>query len=340
MTNEHPAERVGRCHPLDRIAPQSARESLAFRLSQNRESLVAAWRREQERFLFNTGPETGADVVSFGFAACLELLTVGSLSSSDNLLARFGAPGETPANTASRLQHVFSTMCSALTPAVVELWPDDAEEQRQAISLLLGAMDIGMAEVCCALEQAVSERTQEADAHHLRCLEELARLVTRDSLRLVPTGDIPQPQGQTIAIDHASDAAGVRRAVAAAAGELDMLKPRLDDLSLAVGEAVSNVIRHAGKGTAHVWRTEHTVFVRVDDNGGGIAVENLPHVISPGWSSEVSLGMGFTLMLEMSDALWLASGPEGTSICIEKWTRGRPLYEAGAAHPATARFFA
>ena len=338
MFKEHPAERVRRSHPLDPIAPQTARESLALLLSQHRESLVANWRREQEKFLYSTGPAAGADIVSFGFSACLELLTVGSLARSENLLTRFGAPGETPANTAARLHHVFSTMCDALSPVVLEAWADDANRQRQAIALLLGAMDIGVAEVCCALEQTVSERVREADEHHLHCLEELARLVTGDSLRLVPAGKLPHPQGQRIAIRHASDAAGVRRAVAAAAREIEMATPRVEDLSLAVGEAVSNVIQHAGKGTAHVWRTDHTVFVRVDDNGHGIAVENLPKVVSPGWSSEVSLGMGFTLMLEMSDALWLASGPEGTSICIEKWICRRPLYEAGGSHRATTRF--
>lgn len=340
MTIEDPAERVNPSHPLDRIAPQAVRESFALLLSQHRESLIADWRRQHGKFLYSTGHEGGADVISFGFAACLELLTSGTLAGSENLLTRFGAPGETPANTAARLHHVFSTMCHALSPLVVEAWSDDEERQRQAIALLLGAMDIGVGEVCCALEQAVADRALKAEEHHLQCLEELGRLVTRDSLRLVPVGHLPRAQGEGLTIRHASDAAGVRRAVAAAALEIQMAKPRADDLSLAVGEAVSNVIRHAGEGTAHVWRTDHTVFVRVDDSGGGIAVENLPKVVSPGWSSEYSLGMGFTLMLEMSDALWLASGPDGTSICIEKSISARPLYEGGAFHPAAARFLA
>ncbi|HEY3413167.1 MAG TPA: ATP-binding protein [Armatimonadota bacterium] len=340
MPKEQPPERVSPSHPLDAIAPRFARESLANLLSQHREALTAEWRREQDKFLYSAGAPAGADIVDFGFDACLELLASGCLARSGNFLTRFRAPGETPAHTAARLHHVFSTMCHSLTPVVVDAWGDDPERLRQAIALLLGAMDIGVAEVCSALELAVSKRDRDASEYHLHCLEELARHVTRDSLRLVAAGSVPPSQGQRIAICHASDAAFIRRAVVTTAREIEMAQPRVEDLSLAVGEAVSNVIRHAGVGTAHVWRTDNTVFVRVDDNGRGIAVENLPNVVSPGWSSEYSLGMGFTLMLEMSDTLWLASGPEGTSICIEKWTFGRPMYDAGASHPATVRYLA
>jgi hypothetical protein len=61
------------------------------------------------------------------------------------------------------------------------------------------------------------------------------------------------------------------------------------------------------------------VFVKVRDFGGGIDISDLPRAtLAPGWSSEVSLGMGFTLMLEMADVLWLATSGEGTTICIEK----------------------
>jgi hypothetical protein len=66
------------------------------------------------------------------------------------------------------------------------------------------------------------------------------------------------------------------------------------------------------------------VYVFVADTGRGITLENLPKALTPGWSSEPSLGMGFTLMLEMSDAIWLSTGAFGTTLCVEKSVSPRP----------------
>ena len=44
-----------------------------------------------------------------------------------------------------------------------------------------------------------------------------------------------------------------------------------------------------------------------------------------GFSTKVSLGMGYTIMLELADRLWLATSPAGTVLQLEK--RVRPELE-------------
>jgi sensor histidine kinase regulating citrate/malate metabolism len=60
------------------------------------------------------------------------------------------------------------------------------------------------------------------------------------------------------------------------------------------------------------------LVVRVSDRGPGIRTEQLPATLfESGFSTKVSLGMGFTLMLQLADTIWLATGPEGTILQAE-----------------------
>jgi anti-sigma regulatory factor (Ser/Thr protein kinase) len=149
---------------------------------------------------------------------------------------------------------------------------------------------------------------------------------------LVRAEDVPAPNGLPLHIREPLDGARVRRAVAFAAKAAGLGPSCTEDLCLAAGEAASNVLKHAGEGCAHIWHDGPTVYVRISDSGNGISAEDIPKALKPGWSSEVSLGMGFTLMMEMADALWLATGATGTTICIEK---SQPV--GGAAQPAQSQ---
>ena len=78
---------------------------------------------------------------------------------------------------------------------------------------------------------------------------------------------------------------------------------------LAVGEAVGNAIKHARQGSAEVGRGDDRIMVRISDGDA----ETLPaSILQPGFSTAVSLGMGYSLMLELVDSIWVASGPQGT----------------------------
>ena len=99
-----------------------------------------------------------------------------------------------------------------------------------------------------------------------------------------------------------------------------MLDKDVRDLVLAAGEAASNAVKHGARGRCTAYVTTERLIVRVRDRGKGIRAEDLPSsILQSGFSTKVSLGMGYTLMLELVDKVWLATGPDGTLVQLEKW---------------------
>jgi len=101
---------------------------------------------------------------------------------------------------------------------------------------------------------------------------------------------------------------------------------RQHDLVTAASEAGMNAIVHGGGGTGQVSvGAGDTVQVRVEDQGGGIAMENLPRAaLSRGFSTNATLGHGLKMMLETADRLYLLTDPGGTTVVLEQ-ERERPL---------------
>lgn len=184
------------------------------------------------------------------------------------------------------------------------------------------------------LEERVRERTrhlEEAQAEVLRAEHEKKRFyrdvvsaVTSERLQLVDPWEIPAEGAGAveIALDEPAGYAAVRQRLRELGERLGMDQERLGDLLLAVGEAATNAIKHAARGRCRISTTEDRLVVRVSDTGAGIHSEHLPaSILMPGYSTKVSLGMGYTLMLRTVDRLWLATGPEGTTIQLEKRLR-------------------
>lgn len=115
----------------------------------------------------------------------------------------------------------------------------------------------------------------------------------------------------------------LRQKVATLLAELGACATVVADLQLAVSEAGTNAFVHGGGGYCSIRLHEDRLIVRVSDHGPGIdpsCVEQA--VFIPGFSTADSCGMGYTLMLELADRLWLATGPTGTVVQLEKRIRG------------------
>ncbi len=85
-----------------------------------------------------------------------------------------------------------------------------------------------------------------------------------------------------------------------------------------VGEALCNSIKYADEGIAALHVTKESVFFVVSDQGGGIPCLHLPEVaLSPGFSTAGTLGMGFKIMIDYADRVYLATGPDGTTVALE-----------------------
>lgn len=138
-------------------------------------------------------------------------------------------------------------------------------------------------------------------------------LVDREELRELPSPTKPE------LLVKPEDVSSMRRAVATFAKDAGLSGERLDDLLLVVGEASTNAVKHATQGSWQAGVDDQGVWIAVMDNGGGIHTSDLPRALfRKGYSSKISLGLGFTLMLSLADEMWLATGPEGTAILVYK----------------------
>ena len=93
---------------------------------------------------------------------------------------------------------------------------------------------------------------------------------------------------------------------------------RVDEQVLAANEGLTNVLKHGDHGEYGVRRTPHCVQVVISDFGPGIDFHTLPKAtLLPGFSTKPSLGMGFTIMLEVAERLLLATEPGLTTLVLE-----------------------
>lgn len=173
-----------------------------------------------------------------------------------------------------------------------------------------------------ARTEAARQRTLTVEVEKKRFTREVLRVVTDGKLQLLEQTEIPS--GGTLigefVLTERESYPELRRRLRELGREIGMPAEEVAGLVLAAGEAVTNALKHAEQGRAVVFLEHDRIMVRVSDAGPGIHPEHLPAtVLQPGFSTKVSLGMGYTLMLGLCDRMWLATGPEGTVVQIAKW---------------------
>lgn len=180
------------------------------------------------------------------------------------------------------------------------------------------------------------QRMLEAEKEKKRFYQEIIRAVTHDRFVLVDPGQIPLDADcvENIPLNGPSAFAYLRKRLDEIAVECGMPPERATDLVLCVGEAATNAIKHAVEGRCQICVGKERIIVRVSDRGGGIRPENLPAMMSrAGFSTQASLGMGYTIMLELADRVWLATDAAGTVVQIEKLLQ--PKQDEPVILPAT-----
>jgi DNA-binding response OmpR family regulator/anti-sigma regulatory factor (Ser/Thr protein kinase) len=177
----------------------------------------------------------------------------------------------------------------------------------------------------------VRERTRELDAareamlrmeiEQKRFCREVLRCVTEDKLHLVDPADLPAEGRPVLELSLTEPQAYpmLRKELREIAESAGFHQESIDDLILAAGEAVTNAIKHAVRGHFTAYLTSDRLIMRVTDQGDGIRSVHLPaSLLLRGFSTQVSLGFGFSLMLGLTDRLWVATGPGGTTVQLEK----------------------
>lgn len=107
---------------------------------------------------------------------------------------------------------------------------------------------------------------------------------------------------------------------------------RCHDMALCATEAAGNVVKHAESGRLEIRVIDMDAWILIEDRGPGISFTNLPNaVLTAGFSTAPSLGMGYSILLEMADALYLSTHPGGTSVMLQVSRRVVDPLEAFAA---------
>ena len=183
-----------------------------------------------------------------------------------------------------------------------------------------------------------NDKLQQANAKLIES-EEQRRVFNRDvllavtggKLRLVEPGEIPPADlaevtpALTLPLNVPADASALRHALTRIGRDCGMDPERVDDLCTATTEAATNAVKHGNGGQATVWSGADAVTVQIADNGSGIAPAHLARAtLEQGFSTRVSLGMGFHLMLQSTDTLALCTDVRGTIVFLQVSNKSRP----------------
>ncbi|MEN6357445.1 MAG: PAS domain S-box protein [Armatimonadota bacterium] len=166
-----------------------------------------------------------------------------------------------------------------------------------------------------ALEQSLEEQKR-------KFYRQTILSVTQGKLEICDARDVePYVQNALASLDvrEAVDVSNARHEVERIIRSYGLNEDSLHPLIVAVGEVITNAFKHASYGRVYVGRTDNEIWVMVADNGPGIESLVLPSaVLRRGFSTKPSLGMGYSIMLEVCDRIMLKTGPDGTTVVLIK----------------------
>lgn len=113
------------------------------------------------------------------------------------------------------------------------------------------------------------------------------------------------------------DLGPVRRKVSDFCEEKGLAKDRLDSFVIGIGEGLDNALKHANEGHIYAGKDDVRIWVVIADRGPGIESIVFPKaVLRKGFSTKPSLGLGYSIMLQVSDQILLSTGKEGTTVVL------------------------
>jgi len=179
------------------------------------------------------------------------------------------------------------------------------------------------------LNQQVDELTREIAARkwfemrHYTFMRDMLFSVTEGKLLLCHSvEDLPVQLKQigVIPITVAHDIYHLRQLALSTARSLGFSKEKCHDLVTSVGEAAMNAFVHGRRGSGTVCVSEDGALqVWIEDEGGGIAIENLPRAtLQKGYTTAGTLGHGFKFMLQTVERAWLYTNEKGTIVVISQ----------------------
>lgn len=183
-----------------------------------------------------------------------------------------------------------------------------------------------------AITRDITQRKQaEENRRKLeRDLEAQKRSFYRETIRSVTNGKLdirddvdlrPYITSAQLRMDvnNAAEVSDVRRQVEEFINKHGLEGERLDLFMIGVGEAITNAIKHGIQGQVYMGSDEESVWVGVSDKGRGIESLILPRAtLLRGFSTKPSMGLGYSIMLDVADRILLNTGEHGTTVILIK----------------------
>ena len=200
-----------------------------------------------------------------------------------------------------------------------------ADEQgrfaRETVSLLISIVN----QLSVIVENlAYTQSRLTAELEKKRFYKDALCAVTRGKLSLCERSELEDAWANagankgSVQITETADVPKCRHFVEDALGDQGLTEEKVADAALCATEAVGNVVKHADRGSLAVRTTDQTVTIRIDDQGPGIDFAHLPNaVLNAGFSTAPSLGMGYSILLEMMDHVHLSTDNTGTVLLLE-----------------------
>ncbi len=171
-------------------------------------------------------------------------------------------------------------------------------------------------------ERERREQAVEAERDKRRFYRETIMAVTGGRFELADPADakdwIRDPE-LALHISGPQELANARHEVLEYCRKVGMSEDSVYEFELAVGESLGNAVKHAGEGWLYAGVRDGSIWVAVVDHGKGIDTFMIPKVaLLTGFTTKASMGLGYTLILRVCDHVKLATGPEGTTVVMEK----------------------
>ena len=165
------------------------------------------------------------------------------------------------------------------------------------------------------------QRQQELERHKRDFYRRTIMAATQGKLSITDKSEIATLVGPPLKsweICKGQDLSVIRNEASQIAEEQGLNEMRLFDFVLAIGEATTNAYKHADGGTGSIHKASDSLFFVVSDQGRGIDALVLPELaLVKGYTTADSLGMGYKAMIAIADRVFLATGPDGTTIAFE-----------------------
>lgn len=189
------------------------------------------------------------------------------------------------------------------------------------LSVSMERDDLGNPRQFISQVQDITDRKQ-ADQEKQHFYRETIRCATQGKLDLVSIAEVQQyidDAALIIDISSNADTVHARLSISEFCKSKGFGNDRLGLFELAAGEAMTNAIKHSGEGLVYAGTSAGVIWVAVSDKGTGISALTLPGVtLRRGFSTKISMGMGYSIMLEASDSILLNTGSNGTTVVLLK----------------------